>query len=123
MKLLIIGVGGFLGAILRYGFSGWMHKLLGSQFPYGTLAVNVVGSFLLGMFLYMGENKFVLHPQMRGFIAIGLLGAFTTFSTFSFETVMLLQENMYREVILNIVLNVILALAAVWLGFIVARSI
>ena len=123
MKFLIIGAGGFIGAILRYSVSGWMHKIFGSQFPYGTLAVNVIGSFLLGLFLYLGENRFVLHPQMRGFIAIGLLGAFTTFSTFSFETLMLLQENMYREVIFNVLLNVTLAITAVWLGFVVARSI
>ena len=123
MNILIIGVGGFVGAILRYLVSGWTHRIAGASFPYGTLAVNVIGSFLLGFFLIIAEGRFIISPQIRSFIAIGLLGAFTTFSTFSFESIMLLREMMYMQALLNMALNLILGLIAVWLGITLARLI
>lgn len=123
MNILIIGVGGFVGAILRYLVSGWTHRIAGASFPYGTLAVNVIGSFLLGFFLIIAEGRFIISPQVRSFIAIGLLGAFTTFSTFSFESIMLIREMMYIQALLNMALNLILGLIAVWLGITLARLI
>ncbi len=123
MNILIIGMGGFIGAILRYLLSGWTHRIAGASFPYGTLAVNVLGSFLLGFFLIIAEGRFIVTPQIRNLIAIGLLGAFTTYSTFSFETIMLLREMMYFQALLNMALNLILGLIAVWLGITLARLI
>ncbi len=121
MKILIIGFGGFIGAILRYSISGWMHKLFGSGMPWGTLAVNIIGSFILGFFLFYSEDRQSFSPLWRSFIAIGILGALTTFSTFSYETFMLLQESLFSRAILNISMNVFLTLVAVWSGMSLAR--
>lgn len=122
-KLLIIGSGGFIGAVLRYQVSGWMHKWLGAAFPYGTLAVNVLGSFLLGLFLVLANTKFILPDLYKQLIAIGILGAFTTFSTFSYETYALIEGQLIKQALMNIGLNLLLGLIAIWLGIIVARSI
>ena len=121
MKLLIIGIGGFLGAILRYSISGWIHKLFGSGMPYGTLAVNILGSFILGFFLFYSEDRQSFSPLWRSFIAVGIIGALTTFSTFSYETFALLQESLFSRAILNISMNLFLTLVAVWSGMSLAR--
>ena len=121
IKLLIIGAGGFIGAILRYEVSGWAHKIFGSDFPYGTLSVNVIGSFLLGFFLVLADTKLIVPDVYKNLIAIGILGAFTTYSTFSYETFSLLQLNLIKQALLNIGLNVILGLLAIWIGMISAR--
>ena len=121
LKLVIIGTGGFIGAILRYEISGWAHRLFGSSFPFGTLGVNVLGSFFLGFFLVLANTKLILPDVYKNLIAIGLLGAFTTFSTFSFETISLLQVNLVKQALLNIGLNVLFGLLAVWLGLVCAR--
>jgi len=123
MKILIIGFGGFIGAVLRYSISGWIQKLFAGNFPYGTLAVNVIGSFILGYFLFMSEGRFAINPTWRSFIAIGMMGALTTFSTFSYETVMLLQENLYLQAGINTALNVALTVIAVWAGMVIAKVI
>ncbi|KAA3614872.1 MAG: fluoride efflux transporter CrcB [Calditrichaeota bacterium] len=123
MNILIIGLGGFIGAVMRYSISGWVHRFLGAGMPYGTLAVNVLGSFILGFFLLLAEERFTISPAWRNFIAVGMMGALTTFSTFSFETFMLFQENLYGQVILNIGLNVVLTIAAVWAGMSLARVV
>jgi len=121
LKLLIIGAGGFIGAILRYEVSGWAHKIFGSDFPYGTLSVNVIGSFLLGFFLVLANTKLIVPDVYKNLIAIGILGAFTTYSTFSYETFSLLQLNLIKQALLNIGLNVILGMLAIWIGMISAR--
>jgi len=121
INLLIIGVGGFIGAILRYIISGFFYDLYGNKFPYGTLAVNLIGCFALGFFITMAEGKFIISPQMRSFAAIGLLGAFTTFSTFSFETLVLLHDELYVSAFLNILISVIVGLLAVWIGIVLAK--
>ncbi len=86
-QLLILGAGGFIGAVLRYGLSGLVHKIRASQsLPYGTLTVNVLGCLLIGVLAGMAESRNVLGPDVRLFLFLGLLGGFTTFSTFGFET-------------------------------------
>ncbi len=120
-KLLVIGLGGFLGAVLRYEISGLAHRVWGAQFPFGTLAVNLLGCFVLGLFMTLAEGRFLVSPQWRTFIGIGLLGAFTTFSTFSFETMALLQESLYLKAILNISLSLFFGLVAMWLGIMTAK--
>ena len=122
-NLFVIGLGGFFGAVLRYSVSGWIYKWFGSEFPYGTLVVNVAGSFILGFFLTLVTTKIILPYEFKNFVAIGILGAFTTFSTFSYETVMLMQNNLVWATILNIVLNVLLAIIALWIGIITARLV
>lgn len=123
MKLLVIGMGGFIGALLRYGISGWVYKIVGPRMPFGTLAVNILGSFILGFFLFLAEGRFNIGPLWRGFIAIGMMGALTTFSTFSYETLALLQGNLWVQAFLNILLNVLLTLLAVWAGMVAAKLI
>lgn len=123
LKIFAIGSGGFIGAVLRYTISGWAHRFWGTNLPYGTLLVNVLGSFILGFFLFYSEGKTTISPTWRSFLAIGMLGAFTTFSTFSYETFMYLQENLYLQALLNIGLNVFLTLLAVWAGMVLAKLV
>jgi len=121
INLIVVGIGGFIGAILRYVISGFFYDLYGDKFPYGTLAVNIIGCLALGFFITLAEGKFIISPQMRSFAAIGLLGAFTTFSTFSFETMALLQSELYSSAFLNVLLSVIVGIFAVWAGIVLAK--
>ena len=94
IKILIIGSGGFLGAILRYFVSGYAQRLSGSySFPVGTLAVNLIGCFIIGLMSKMTEDLGLFSIETRMFLTIGFLGAFTTYSTFGYETLNLLRDN------------------------------
>lgn len=120
--LLLIGIGGFIGAILRYLVSGWVQNGI-SYFPLGTLSVNVIGSFFLSVILYLTENKGVFSEETRIFLTIGILGAFTTMSAFSYESFRLLEgkETLYLSI--NIIATVLLTLFAVLLGKIFVLSV
>lgn len=120
-KYLIIGLGGFLGANLRYLVGGWAADRLGSTFPYGTLLINVSGSFLIGLFLTLITERFTAPPGLRLFFAIGFLGAYTTFSTFSFESLALIQSRAYFAAAANLLGSLLLGMVAVLLGVIVGR--
>lgn len=122
-KLLIIGLGGFLGAIARYSLSGLVHQHMNSSFPYGTLAVNVLGCFLIGAGYYFVEDRAVMSPQMRLFLFIGLLGAFTTFSTFGYETNELIRDKKLFLALVNAAGNLVLGVFAVWLGRTLLRAL
>ncbi len=116
-RILIIGAGGFLGAISRYYVAGWVQDFSRSvHFPYGTLAVNVIGSFLLGFLVRYAFIHNVFSPEVRLLIFIGFLGAFTTFSTFSNETFNMFVDGATLPALMNIATNVLLGLGAVWLG-------
>ena len=118
-KFLAIGLGGFFGAVLRYWISEWVFELFKGRFPAGTLTVNLIGSFVLGLLMAVFEN-YPLHPlqpNIKFFLATGLLGAFTTFSTFSFETLVLLQAGSVGKAALNILLSVCIGIAAALAGF------
>ena len=117
MRLLFaIGVAGFFGAISRYLVGGWVYRLTPGAFPYGTLCVNVLGSLLLGIVFQLGTDRAVLSPELRVALATGFMGAFTTFSTFSLETVNLLREGSLVLALANIGGNVLLCVVAAWLG-------
>ncbi len=120
-KYLIIGLGGFLGANARYLVGGWIAERFGSSFPYGTLVINVSGSFLIGLIMTLIVDRFSAPPSARLFLAIGFLGAYTTFSTFSFESLALIQERAYLAAGANLLANVLLGLGAVVLGVIIGR--
>jgi len=120
-KICIIGAGGFIGAVLRYFTAGWIQAASGSfSFPFGTLAVNLIGCFFIGMLTYLVEYRSMLTVEIRHFLLIGLLGSFTTYSTFSNETINLLRENRIDMAALNVSLQVLLGLGFVWAGRIVS---
>lgn len=123
MQTLAIAVGGAVGAVLRFWMSNGVYSLMGRSFPYGTLAVNVLGSLLMGFLYVLLMDKLSLGPQWRAALLIGLLGAFTTFSTFSIETLNLMEEGEIIKALINVVLSVVLCLAAAWLGVIVGRTL
>lgn len=116
MLLIYIAVGGALGAVARYGLGGLVYGWAGAGFPWGTLAVNVVGSFALGLTLPFLEAVLV-PPEIRAFVAIGFLGAFTTFSTFSYETVAMIQDGEWSRAALYALASVLLSLGGTFLGF------
>ena len=121
--LLLIAVGGAVGAVLRYGASISVYSLLGRGFPYGTLFVNVTGSLLMGILSVLMLERFDIGPEWRAAILVGVLGSFTTFSTFSIETLNLLEQGDLMRAMANIVLSVLICLVAVWFGVLIGRQI
>jgi CrcB protein len=97
------------------------YRALGQDFPYGTLIVNVVGSFLIGFLMVLFEQRFVVNASVRIFLTIGILGGFTTFSTFSYETIALLREGTYFTGVTNILLTLCACLSATWLGSVLGK--
>jgi fluoride exporter len=120
--LIAIGVGGMVGAYLRYRISGWVYGRTGTGFPWGTLAVNLSGSLVLGMLLPLLEVR-AAGPELRGFVTVGVLGAFTTFSTFAFETLRLLQDGYRMRALLYVSASLSLGLGLIWVGFTLGRSL
>ena len=121
MAYLLIGMGGFLGCNARYWLGGWIAERYGTSFPYGTMLINVSGSFVIGFFLVLVSDRFIVHPHWRLFFAIGFLGAYTTFSTFSFETLALFQQRSFFLALTNMVGSVMLGQIAALIGVILAR--
>jgi len=122
-ELSAIAAGGALGALMRFWVSGGIYAWLGRDFPYGTIGVNLIGSFFIGIAFILFTERLTLGAEVRAFILIGFLGAFTTFSTFSLETLILLQEGLLIKAAGNILLSVFLCIFATWIGIILARSL
>ncbi|MFY2510123.1 fluoride efflux transporter CrcB [Vibrio pectenicida] len=112
-----IALGGAFGACARYLVSELCITLLGRGFPYGTLTVNFVGSFIMGLLVAAFESEMLATEPWRQLIGLGFLGALTTFSTFSMDNVLLIQQGAFFKMGLNILLNVVLSISAAWLGF------
>jgi CrcB protein len=123
VEYLVIGVGGFLGANARYLITIWAAQRFGTIFPYGTFLINVSGSFLLGLFLAFLQERTFFHPYYRLFFATGFLGAYTTFSTFTYESLRLLQDGSVLFALINVLGSTIIGLVGVFLGFIIGRLI
>jgi len=123
IQTLSIAAGGAVGALLRFWVSTGTYALLGRGFPYGTLVVNVIGSLLMGFLYVFFLERMTVSPEIRGAILIGLLGAFTTFSTFSIETLNLIEQADYMKAVLNMLISVAACLFAAWLGLTVGRQI
>lgn len=115
----LVGLGGFAGALARYGLSGWVHRRLPlATFPFGTLAVNLVGCLAIGVLAGLAESRQVLGPHARLFAMIGLLGGFTTFSTLGWETVAMLRDGEIVRAVASVGAHVGGGLALVWIGYV-----
>ena len=122
-QVLAIAAGGAVGALLRYWTSTAVHSRLGTAFPYGTLAVNVLGSLLMGFLYIWLIERMAAGPALRAFLLIGVLGAFTTFSTFSMETLNLMEAGHPGKALANMLVSVIVCVAAAGLGVLAARQL
>lgn len=119
---MLIFLGAGLGGVLRYWISSAIYSISSKQFPYGTLIVNVSGSLLMGIFFVLIMDRFNgLAPQLRSLLLIGLLGGYTTFSSFSIETVNLIENGQWLSASFNVLLSTTLCIFAAWLGVIGAR--
>ncbi len=122
-QLLMVGAGGAIGAIGRYLLSTWVYSLTGRAFPWGTLAVNLLGSLLMGFLSVWLLERMTLSDEMRALLMVGFLGAFTTFSTFSIETLLLLEQGAVARAGVNIAVSVITCIFAAWMGTLIAKAI
>ncbi|NTU43304.1 MAG: fluoride efflux transporter CrcB [Nitrospirales bacterium] len=123
MEYLIIGAGGFAGAVARYILASWIGQQWGRSFPLGTLIINVSGSFLIGLLMTLFTERFMVNPQWRLLLVVGFLGAYTTFSTFEYETGRLLKDGELLFAALNVVLSVFSGFVALKIGEAIARGI
>ena len=118
INAVLVGTGGFAGALFRYALGGIVHRRFPlTTFPYGTLTVNLLGCLLIGLLAGLAESRQLFSPEFRRFALIGLLGGFTTFSTFGYETFAMLRDAEYLRAASNIGMHVFLGLALVWVGY------
>jgi CrcB protein len=122
-RTLIVGTGGFLGASARYLVGGLVYRYLPASFPYATVIINVSGCFGIGLLAALAEERLLLGASARLFWMIGVLGGYTTFSTFGYETMALVREGSFTLASLNVISQVLLGLLGVWLGGVAARGI
>jgi CrcB protein len=123
MNYLIIGVGGFAGAITRYALAVWIGQRWGRSFPLGTFVINISGSLLIGLLMPLLTERFIVNPQWRLLLVVGFLGAYTTFSTFEYETGALLKDGEWLFAGMNVLLSVTVGFIALKIGEMIAKSI
>lgn len=124
VNLVLVGVGGLMGSVARYLVGGWTHSLTGEGgFPFGTLVVNVLGCLVIGFVSGLAEHRQMLGPEVRAFLLIGVLGGFTTFSAFGYETFALARGGQLLATFSNILVTMASGLAAVWLGYRIAQTL
>lgn len=123
LKLLIIAAGGGAGAVARYLVSNWAAARWGGDFPYGTLLVNVTGCFLIGVFMVLVTERIIVNPYWRLLIATGFIGGLTTFSSWGYETWLLVEDAQFTGALYNLAANLLGGFAAAWLGMTLARAI
>lgn len=123
MRTIWIGVAGFAGAVSRYAVEGWVSSRTRGAFPWATLVVNVSGCFVLGLVFTLLTERFLPHPALRSALTIGFLGAYTTFSTFAFETMRLGEDGAVLLAAINVAASVIAGIAAVYAGVAVGRTL
>jgi CrcB protein len=119
----MVGIGGFAGAIARFALGSYIGNRMGSRFPYGTFVINISGSFLIGFILTMLAQRTDASPNWRYLIPIGFIGAYTTFSTFEYETLRTVQDGQVLIAVANVSLSVIAGFVAAWVGVIAGRAL
>lgn len=127
-QYLVVALGGALGSVLRFGLGSWIDGMMtrgGQIFPWGTILVNITGCFIIGLFATLTgtEGRWLVPALLRPFVMIGILGGYTTFSSFSLQTLTLWNDNQRWEAAANVLISVVLCLAGVWLGAALAGSI
>ena len=123
MRYLIVGLGGFLGAVARFWIGGLVYDRTGTRFPYGTFVVNCSGCFLIGLTMAILTERTHLSPNWRYFIPIGFIGGYTTFSSFEYETLMAMRDGALMIGFLNLGLSVALGFICVWVGMMCGRDV
>jgi CrcB protein len=123
MRAVWVGVAGFLGAVSRYWIDGWVSRLTGGGFPWGTLTVNVSGCFLVGFLATVMGERFLPNPTMRIATTVGFVGAYTTFSTFAYESLRQIQDGALGLAVLNVGASVMIGVAAAWIGVVSGRAL
>lgn len=123
MHLLLIGIGGFAGAVARYALDGWVSSRTGGSFPYGTLVVNLSGSLLIGFLFALAIERGVLSAEVRGPLMIGFVGAYTTFSTLALESWRLAEDGAWVLALANLGVSAVLGVAAVIVGLAIGRAL
>jgi CrcB protein len=121
--LLFVGTGGFIGSILRYLVQYYTEKIMASTFPLGTLIANIAGSFILGIIFALAEKGNLLSAEWRIFLAVGICGGFTTFSSFAYNNFTMIKEQNYMQLFFNVGGSLVLGIFAVYLGIIIVKSI
>lgn len=122
-QVMAVAIGGALGSVLRYGLSNWVHSFVGRGFPYGTLAVNVLGCLAMGILFVLLVERMADSAMWRAGLLVGVLGGFTTFSAFSIETFNLIEQGALAKAAGNMAASLILCIGATWLGVILARQL
>ncbi|HIA14272.1 MAG TPA: fluoride efflux transporter CrcB [Nitrospirales bacterium] len=123
-QIFVVGLGGFIGSAGRFALSGLVHRLFPlSTFPYGTLAVNVIGCLAIGFISGMLDQRQILTPLLRLFLLVGVLGGFTTFSAFAYETLDLVHASNFARAISNVIAQVVFGLTAAWIGYLTAQHL
>lgn len=122
-KTIFIAVAGLVGTLVRYWLSGFVARRYGETFPWGTLVVNLIGSFLAGAIYHLAEERLLISPTMRPIIFIGLLGGFTTFSSYGLQTFTLLRDGEIGLATLNVAVSNVLGLLMVWIGYVVCKAL
>jgi CrcB protein len=121
MRIVLVGLAGLVGTLCRYWLSGIVARRYGETFPAGTLAVNVIGCFLIGFLYFMFEERYVAGPTARTAVLVGLLGGFTTFSSYGLQTFTLLRDGEFAYAAANVVASNLLGLLTVWAGYALAK--
>ena len=122
-KTIFIALAGVVGTLVRYWLSGFVSRQYGENFPWGTLIVNLIGSFLAGAIYHLAEERLLISPTLRTIILIGLIGGFTTFSSYGLQTFTLLRDGQIGLATLNVALSNVLGLFMVWTGYVAFKLI
>jgi CrcB protein len=122
-QIVAVALGGAIGSVGRYLLAGWVGRQLGAEFPWGTLAVNVIGGLAMGLLIEVTAQSWSVSPAIRAFLAVGVLGGFTTFSAFSLETVALFERGEHAAALAYVAASVVLSVGAVWCGLRLARLV